>query len=364
MIRSSVWTLVFATIILLGTFVLVAEMGASPQQAARAAKSSRGEAALNDNAVTITFVAKARAALRRQIWGEAELPGTVPVVTTLQPAAPEWAKVTSKMALKSADFERVDKLSFALAAGQSSVGYLFTAKESKRLVIVHQGHGCTFGPAGAGLQRLIGELLSNGYSVVALYMPRPADCGGNLVAYHAQLFQQVSGKLRGSPLQLFVEPVVQTVNYALKSGYARVDMVGLSGGGWTTTVAAAVDPRIKLSVPVAGSFPRQLPCGINVNDPEQDAIASYLNLYVLGSLGAGRRQIQVLNEYDRCCFKVKCDRPQHDNQPDIESYERLVQDADQKLGVGNFSVHIDFDSHQHQISAKVTHDVILPALKQ
>ena len=141
-------------------------------------------------------------------------------------------------------------------------------------------------------------------------------------------------------------------------------MVGLSGGGWTTTVAAAVDPRIKLSVPVAGSFPRQLPCGINVNDPEQDAIASYLNLYALGSLGAGRRQVQVLNEYDRCCFKVKCDRPVHDNQPDIQKYERLVQDADQRLGGGRFSVHIDFDSHRHQISANVAQEVILPALKQ
>ena len=38
-------------------------------------------------------------------------------------------------------------------------------------------------------------------------------------------------------------------------GYKRVVMVGLSGGGWTTTVAAAIDPRIDLSIPVAGSLP-------------------------------------------------------------------------------------------------------------
>ena len=30
-------------------------------------------------------------------------------------------------------------------------------------------------------------------------------------------------------------------------------MIGLSGGGWSTTVAAALDPRIGLSLPVAGS---------------------------------------------------------------------------------------------------------------
>ena len=32
-------------------------------------------------------------------------------------------------------------------------------------------------------------------------------------------------------------------------------MIGLSGGGWTTTVAAAIDPRVGLSIPVAGSLP-------------------------------------------------------------------------------------------------------------
>jgi hypothetical protein len=32
-------------------------------------------------------------------------------------------------------------------------------------------------------------------------------------------------------------------------------MLGLSGGGWSTTLAAAVDPRIQLSFPTAGSVP-------------------------------------------------------------------------------------------------------------
>ena len=32
-------------------------------------------------------------------------------------------------------------------------------------------------------------------------------------------------------------------------------MMGLSGGGWTTTLAAALDPRIDLSIPIAGSIP-------------------------------------------------------------------------------------------------------------
>lgn len=31
--------------------------------------------------------------------------------------------------------------------------------------------------------------------------------------------------------------------------------MGKSGGGWTTTVSAALDPRIRVSFPIAGSIP-------------------------------------------------------------------------------------------------------------
>jgi hypothetical protein len=57
------------------------------------------------------------------------------------------------------------------------------------------------------------------------------------------------------PEQFFLEPVWLSVNYAKSLGYQRIIMGGLSGGGWTTTVAAAIDPRIGLSFPVAGSVP-------------------------------------------------------------------------------------------------------------
>jgi hypothetical protein len=49
---------------------------------------------------------------------------------------------------------------------------------------------------------------------------------------------------------------ILTINYALTLGYKHVVMFGLSGGGWSTTIAAAVDSRITLSIPVAGSVPK------------------------------------------------------------------------------------------------------------
>ena len=57
-------------------------------------------------------------------------------------------------------------------------------------------------------------------------------------------------------MRFFLEPIVLTINYAMSVlGYQQVHMMGLSGGGWSTTIAAAIDPRITLSMPTAGSIP-------------------------------------------------------------------------------------------------------------
>ena len=48
----------------------------------------------------------------------------------------------------------------------------------------------------------------------------------------------------------------QVAAYAKSLGYKHVVMLGLSGGGWTTTVASAVVTDITLSIPTAGSMPK------------------------------------------------------------------------------------------------------------
>ena len=61
----------------------------------------------------------------------------------------------------------------------------------------------------------------------------------------------------------FIEPVVLSINHALALGYDphRIYLMGKSGGGWTTTLAAAVDPRITVSFPIAGSVPLDIKVG-------------------------------------------------------------------------------------------------------
>src|SRR5207249_11546000 len=111
------------------------------------------------------------------------------------------------------------------------------------------------------------------------------------------------------PFRFFLEPLVVALNYAEDHyAYDAVYMTGLSGGGWTTTVYAALDSRVQRSYPVAGSAPNYLRVGYEgLGDAEQVEpgfyrIANYEELYVMGSHGLNRLQLQVLNLYDACCF--------------------------------------------------------------
>jgi hypothetical protein len=57
----------------------------------------------------------------------------------------------------------------------------------------------------------------------------------------------------------------RTALFTLQShSYKHIVMLGLSGGGWSTTLASAVDDRIRVSFPTAGSVPFALKVGHDV----------------------------------------------------------------------------------------------------
>ena len=66
-------------------------------------------------------------------------------------------------------------------------------------------------------------------------------------------------------------------------------MIGLSGGGWTTTLYAAIDPRVRLSFPVAGTLPDYLRLGRPGDKGDWEQF--YPDLYKVANnwLLAGRR---------------------------------------------------------------------------
>jgi hypothetical protein len=168
---------------------------------------------------------------------------------------------------------------------------------------------------------------------------------------------------QGNPIKYFLEPVAVVLNYAESFHYRRITMVGISGGGWTTTLCAAIDPRIVRSYPTAGTHPNYLRARDISNsgtlgdyeqqDPELYRIANYLELYIMGSVGEGRKQLQILNEFDACCFRGT----------GYTTYEPIVKGIIESIGPGSFEVFLDSTHRLHQISPRAL-EVIMQDLEE
>lgn len=331
---------------------------------------------INDRAITIHTerdVAEKRRALIRYIWGAEGCPGERLPNTVITNIASPVKQLTH--------LARVDEFRIDMAPGLQGLAYHFIPeKPNLELVVVHHGHACTLdddpSPAdvGYGLQRTIHGLLREGYGVLGVFMPhmRPGDCTGG----HDAMFQM---KTTGSPMKYFLEPTAVSLNYVRtqsRSGrfphYRTFHMTGLSGGGWTTTVYAAIDPTIRFSFPVAGTIPLYLRTRGSVGDLEQFepsfySIAGYPDLYVLGGHGRGRQQVQILVRRDNCCFG----EAQHDEQASglpyadaMRDYELRVSETLNRLGRGAFRLEIDEAAPSHMISHHAIRDIILSELQR
>jgi hypothetical protein len=189
---------------------------------------------------------------------------------------------------------------------------IYPQTRSKTLVIFHDGHAVTNG-CHYDVENVVDWFNRLGYDAMHLQMPLHGCNAQNPMKplpheWFAQ-FAGIDGKdsAKFPFMKFFLDPVWLTINYAKNVlGYQNIVMAGLSGGGWTTHIASALDVRIGLSIPVAGS----IPCDFahtswdfeQFCDQPWAKIANYTSLYVLASLEAERTQVQVLHEWDDCCF--------------------------------------------------------------
>jgi hypothetical protein len=284
------------------------------------------------------------------------------------------------------NLERVDTLTITMSEGQTGYAHHFIPQiKNDRLVILHQGHGASFddeaslvGDYDQGVERTLRALLGAGYSVLAVYMPHTARFDINedplldvidVLPAHDELIATVTPST-GSALKYFFEPLAVSLNYlktrASADGFPRYleyDMVGLSGGGWTTTVYAALDPTIKISIPVAGTLQLYMRDPIE-GDEEQFhqafyEMVGYLDLYAMASTGPGRYHLQILNRYDDCCFGELAVRPNPETYvSDIAAYRTSVQQAVAVTGGGAFEVFISESTIIHEINAEVRQRIL------
>jgi pimeloyl-ACP methyl ester carboxylesterase len=289
------------------------------------------------------------------LWGAPGMPEEAPSEVHTGIADDQYQRM--------ANLDRIDELVVRMEYGIESHIYHFIPKEANNKVILyHQGHDGDFYRS----KDRIAVLVARGYSVVTLAMPLlglnnqptvflPRLGWLKLTMHDHMKFLQPAC---GHPVRYFVEPVVVALNYLEHQyHYNSIDMIGRSGGGWVATVAAALDPRIRMSFPVAASYPIHLRSESEWGDWEQTDPAlyttvNYLEMYILGAYGTDRKQLQVVNKYDPCCFAgLKW-----------ETYKDPVQRRMAALGAGAFDVFLD-DTHRDHILSEAAMNRMLQELE-
>ncbi len=338
-----------------------------------------------------------RGQLVRAIWKDG-LPTTRPSVREQLASSDALAAINpilmSRVDLYTTNVSAMDFLSMTYVAYPQG-----TTSAPARLAIVHAGH-MPEGPdhaLEAGLQETIERLLEHRFIVAVMQMPlvswnqdatgvlpngTPFEIHQRSVAGHDELFQRLEPTLGGQCLAFFLEPVVQVTNEMLARHLdnSGVLMIGLSGGGWTTHFSAALDRRIVSSIPVAGALPlyaRPFSRG-SKGDAEQEyapilgeedsnndgvldraaGVCSWLEIFALGAVGSSdkqpRRQTQVINFDDSCCF----------NGPVYLTYRDSLAKRVADIGTGEWQTFVDRTHRSHLISKATLDEVLMPMLNR
>jgi len=224
-------------------------------------------------------------------------------------------------------------------------------------IIYQQGHE---GSAWAG-RHVIDKFLKRGHRIAVLEMPlmgansRPVvrlRRHGLVRLQDHDFFRLLDHEFGGNSIRFFIEPVIASINQLVAGGATRFAMVGWSGGGWTTTLSAALDTRISRSYAVASSLPFSLRRRGELSDyenhlPELYELVNYPELYLLSAHGTSRAAIQILNEFDPVAWSGRRGL----------LYEDCVQQALSRLGGGGFRCIIDSSWVGHGISRRAMKEI-------
>jgi len=290
--------------------------------------------------VSLTTLDSLRLQMTYKIFGSNSLPTALPD-TIFQ--------VRDKAFSDLDNLREIERFEITQKHNVKSIGYIFHPKNANhRLMLYHQGHSGGF----INGKKTIAYFVKKGYTIYAFAMPlkgknnMPVIQIRKLGKIHLQNHEEL--KFLEKPLQYFIDPVITMLNYGQQYNYDDISMVGISGGGWTTTLVAAMDSRVNYSFPVAGSSPQfiryQKPSKI-YGDFEQTYVdlyqsVNYLDMYVMGAVGKNRFQLQILNKYDPCCFYGE----------EFKKYEGFVSSNVGKFANGKFWVFSDTSHKEHKIS--------------
>jgi hypothetical protein len=160
------------------------------------------------------------------------------------------------------------------------------------------------------------SMLGRSFNVVAMHYPIKNLSNSSITAEQSE-HHSVYATFHDAenphldPLSLFLNGPYHIIEY-LAPNYSTIIALGVSGGGWSVNLIAAMMPEITGSISVAGSVPMMMrDYHRNKGDWEQTESEiyrsiDYWHLYFLSMYGKTNREIRpthlIYNRYDRCCF--------------------------------------------------------------
>jgi hypothetical protein len=172
------------------------------------------------------------------------------------------------------------------------------------IAIYHEGHGGEATEIGA---ETISWLLARGWSVVSLNMPRVS---------HMHFRDLHAGDTNPAWRMLYgIGQVTEWIHRSWAPGRDPVVVaIGRSGGGWSTLLYGALDPRIDATVVASGFEPltqRLMADGADIGDWEQTApsVFGVLDYTDIVRMAANRPLLVTYNKWDGCCFRKTTDDP-------------------------------------------------------
>lgn len=245
------------------------------------------------------------------------------------------------------NISHVTRLDVTLPRGFNSVAWHYRPLRARQgvLMLLHQGH------SGSG-QNLIDDaalrFVSFGYDVIHMGMPlvdnNRGPCGkpSGPGCHHSCMGVMESAEF--NPLELFFDHIPACLEWAIAEHgpFASVNMSGISGGAYTTTLYAAMDPRIQNSFAVSGMLPHFLGDHEGWEARRERSIfdvCSVPEMYVMAS-DHGRCHTMLLSNEDPYVWVA--DHRQI-------SFVRPCQDA-AALVAGEFLCMVDMYSNRHHFT--------------
>ena len=242
--------------------------------------------------------------------------------------------------------------------------FLQSRRDGDCLMVFHDGHYVrSENFAKSAGWRLVEPLLEAGCDM--LFVPMPLyksrermmalnSIGGSIFMNGHNAFVAIDDGDKWA-LRFFLEPTIVSLNEALaRKEYKKVGMAGLSGGGWTTVLVAALDTRIKHSYPSLGVLsPPAQPVSDNFTldfEYRYPALFEIVDHYSLMMMGIAEPSRSAIHSYTHGDITFPRNK--------TAAFATQVSAIAEEWNTGSIQFFVDQDSDKHAITPGIARVIL------